>query len=339
MVLQGKTNWLAVSWAPYSRRSEMFARELNGDLRCIHYLRFQYPLHAPLKYALQAFRTWMVLMQERPDAVHVQTPPFICGLVVYLYCRLTGARYVFEYHSAAFGRAWDWALPIQRFLARNAAANIVTNQHWADVMRSWGAEPLVMFDPFLDLPEGKPFPMSPGFNVAFVSTFADDEPVEAVLAAAAQTPDIHFYITGDKRKKPPAFFANAPANVTFTGFLDPNGEYLGLLRAADAVMVLTTRDHTLQLGGCEAVAVGKPLITSEWAYLHEVFRKGAVFAANTPEGIRDGVLAMRAGHEELAQEIAAFRRESQGEWNERMMQLKEMVARQKMGAPRRGGDK
>ena len=41
------TKWAAVAWAPYSRRSEMFARELGGKLHCIHYLRFQYPLHAP----------------------------------------------------------------------------------------------------------------------------------------------------------------------------------------------------------------------------------------------------------------------------------------------------
>jgi hypothetical protein len=74
----------------------MFAHELNGQLRCIHNLRFQYPLHAPFKYTLQAARTWRMLLRERPDAIHVQTPPFVCGAVVYLYARLTGARYVFE---------------------------------------------------------------------------------------------------------------------------------------------------------------------------------------------------------------------------------------------------
>jgi glycosyltransferase involved in cell wall biosynthesis len=324
---QARVDWIAVSWSPYSRRSEMFARELNGQLRCIHNLRFQYPLHAPFKYILQAARTWRMLWRERPDAIHVQTPPFVCGAVVYLYSRLTGAPYVFEYHSAAFGRTWDWARPIQSFLARHAATNIVTNQHWADVMHEWGAEALVMFDPFLELPEGLPFPLKPGFNVAFVSTFADDEPVEAVLAAAAMTPDVNYYVTGDTRKRPAAFFAAAPPNVTFTGFLNLNGEYLGLLRAADAIMVLTTRDYTLQLGGCEAVSVGKPLITSDWPYLREVFGGGAVFVSNTAEGIRDGIHAVRERHEELAREITEFRQESQREWNIRMRQLENMVAR------------
>lgn len=328
---QQEVNWLAVSWAPYSRRSEMFARELNGRLRCIHYLRFQYPLHAPLKYILQAARTWQVLWRERPDAVHVQTPPFLCGLVAYLYGRLSGAPYVFEYHSAAFGRAWDWARPIQSFLARHAAANIVTNQHWAGVVNDWGAEALVMFDPFLELPPGEPYPVEPGFNVVFVCTFASDEPVAAVLEAARQLPEVRFYITGDTRKKPAAFLKTAPPNVTFTGFLDPNGRYLGLLRAADAVLVLTTRDHTLQLGGCEAVAVGKPLITSDWLYLRQVFRGGAVFTANTAEGIHNAVLEARARHSELSEAIANFRQESRREWNDRLGYLRRAVARQRGG--------
>lgn len=320
------TKWLAVAWAPHSRRSEMFARELGGKLYLIHYLRFQSPLHAPFKYLLQAPRTLQILFKERPNAVHVQSPPFLCGLMVFLYCLITGANYVFEYHSAVFDRKWSWALPIQRFLARRAACNIVTNQYWADIMHSWGAEAIVMYDPFLDLPEGEPFATGPGFNLAFISTFAQDEPVEAVLEAASDLPDVHFYITGDTRRKPSSFFTDAPSNVTFTGFLDPNRQYLGLLRAVDAIMVLTTRNYTLQLGGCEAVSVGKPLITSDYPYLRELFAKGAVFVSNSAESIRDGVLTMKEIHKDLAKEINPFRRESRREWDVRLGQLNQMVA-------------
>jgi glycosyltransferase involved in cell wall biosynthesis len=278
-----------------------------------------------LKYILQALRTFAVLFKERPAAVHVQNPPFVCGLIVYLYTLLTGAKYVLHYHSAAFGSVWDWALPLQKFLARHAVTNIVTNQHWAAVIHSWGAHALVMFDPFLDLPQAEPFPVEPGFNVAFISTFAADEPIEEVLQAAALLPDVHFYITGDTRKKPAAFFANVPSNVTFTGFLDPYRHYPGLLRAADGILVLTTRDHTLQLAGCEAVAVGKPLITSDWPYLREVFAKGTVYVGNSAESIRDGILEMRQRHAELMTGIIALRRESQREWKLRLSQLNQMI--------------
>ncbi len=328
MEMPRKNNhWLAIAWAPYSRMSDTFARELGGKLYCIHYLRFQSPLHAPFKYILQTFRTLQVLFKERPRAVHVQNPPFVCGLVVYVYCVLSRAKFVLHYHSAAFASIWNWALPIQKFLARRAVTNIVTNQHWADIVRSWGAQALVMTDPFLDLPQGDPFAVGPGFNVAFVSTFAPDEPLEAVMQAAAQLPDIHFYITGDTRKKPASFFADVRSNITFTGFLNPNREYPGLLRAADAIMVLTTRNYTLQLGGCEAVAVGKPLITSDWPYLHEVFPKGAVYVSDSAESIRSGILAMKERYEELAKETITLRQESRQEWDTRLRQLEEMVAR------------
>ncbi len=321
-----RNNWLAISWAPYSRMSDTFAKELGGKLYCIHYLRFQSPPHAPLKYILQSFRTLQVLFKERPGAIHVQNPPFVSGLVVYLYCLISGAKFVLHYHSAAFAKIWDWGLPIQKFLARRAVTNIVTNQHWADTVRSWGGHALVMTDPFLDLPEGEPFPVKTGFKVAFVSTFAQDEPIEAVLEAAAQLPEVHFYITGDTRKKPASFFDKTPANITFTGFLDPYRQYPSLLRAADAIMVLTTRDHTLQLGGCEAVATGKPLITSDWPYLREVFPKGTVYVSDSAESIRDGILEMQKRYMDLAKEVIALRQESRQEWDTRLGQLQELVA-------------
>lgn len=322
---ENSIKWLAISWAPYSRRSEMFARELDGDHYCVHYLRFQSPRHAPLKYIMQAFKTMQILFNERPDAIHVQTPPFVCGSIVDLYCRISGAKYVFEYHSAAFGEIWDWALPIQKYLARQASANIVTNTHSAGVVESWGGQTIVMFDPYLDLPAGKPFEVGQNFNIAFINTFAFDEPVDEVVEAARSLPDVHFYITGDKSRKPADFFSDLPENITFTGFLDPNGEYLGLLRAVDAVIVLTTRNYTLQLGGTEAISVGKPLITSDWPYLRELFFKGTVFVQNTAQGIREGIIELQNEYEKLSSEVVYLRQESQAEWNQRMHQLKEMI--------------
>jgi glycosyltransferase involved in cell wall biosynthesis len=316
-------NWLVIAWAPYSRRSETFARELGGKLYCIHYLRFQSPIYAPFKYILQAVRTLQVLFKERPQAIHVQNPPFVCGLVVYLFSRIMGAQFVFDHHSAAFSGVWTWALPIQKFLARRATTNIVTNQHWADIVLSWGAQPSVMVDPFLELPQGAAFDVGTKFNLAFVSTFAPDEPLDAVVKAAKLLPEVHFYITGDDTRVSKGFLESLPVNVTCTGFL-PDEQYIGLLRAVDAVMVLTTRDHTLQLGGCEAISVGKPLITSDWTYLRGIFAKGTVYVSNSAESIRDGVLLVQRGHEELEKESLALRRDSRQEWNMRLAQLRQL---------------
>ena len=320
------TEWVAVAWAPFSRRSEMFARELGGPLHCIHYLKFRSKPHAPLKYAMQSVTTMRRLLRERPRAVHVQSPPFLCGLVVAAYCRMRGAAFVVEYHSAAFEPFWRWAEPFQRFVARRAAANIVTSDHWAEIVRSWGGEPIVMYDAFLDLPAGTPYEVGPGPNVAFVSTFAEDEPVAEVLEAAARLPDVHFYVTGDTAKAPPETLAAAPRNVTFTGFLDPNTTYLGLLRSVDAAIVLTTRDHTLQLAGCEAISVGTPIITSDWPYLRRLFAYGAEFVEPDAASIRNGVTRALGRLDELRRGTEVLTRIRRAEWRSRLEELNAMVA-------------
>jgi glycosyltransferase involved in cell wall biosynthesis len=317
--------WIFIAWAPHGRRSESLAKELGARLYFIHYFEFQNPLYAPAKYILQTIRTLQVLFLERPEVIFAQNPPFVCGLVVYLYCRVSGARFVLDHHSAAFSRVWDWALPIQKFLAQHAVANMVTNQHWVDMIHSWGAPALIMGDPFLALSQGEAFPIEPGFNVAFISTFAPDEPLDVVLKAATQLPEVHFYVTGDTKRKPKSFLDSLPTNVTCTGFL-PDSQYIGLLRAVNAIMVLTTRDHTLQLGGCEAVSLGKPLITSDWPCLRKFFAKGTVYAANSADSIRDGMRVMQKRHKDLEREMIIFRRDSRREWDTRFAQLKQLIA-------------
>ncbi len=316
--------WLFIAWAPYSRRSAVFAQALGGKLHCIHYLRFQSPLHAPAKYILQAMRTWQVLSSERPQVIHVQNPPFICALIVNLYCWVSGARFVLDHHSAAFARVWDWALPLQKFLARRAVTNIVTNEHWANIVRTWGAHALIMGDPFLPLPPAEAFAVSPGFNIAFVSTFAPDEPLESVIEAARHAPQAHFYITGNASRKPKSFFDALPPNVTCTGFL-PEAQYTGLLQAVDAVMVLTTRNHTLQLGGCEAVSMGQPLITSDWPFLREFFPIGTLYVDNTPATIHSGILKIQQEHHRLRTEMKTFRDSARHIWEAQLWQLHQLV--------------
>jgi glycosyltransferase involved in cell wall biosynthesis len=316
-----------IAWAPHGRRSELLARELGVAVYFIHYLKFQVPYYAPLKYILQSIRTLQVLFAERPEVVFVQNPPFVCSLVVYLYCYLAGAKFVIDHHTDAFSARWAWARSIQRFLARRAITNLVTNQHWADMLQAWSAPAFILPDPFVVLPEGDDLTVKPGFNVVFINTFAPDEPLEAVLDAASQLPAVHFYITGDVKKNPAGFLAKLPQNVTFTGFL-PDSQYFGLLRAVQAVMALTTRDYTLQGGGCEAVSLGKPLITSDWPYLHELFAKGTVYVPNDGHGIRDGVLAMQHQYQDLAKEIVVFRQDRRREWDKRFAKLQELIASQ-----------
>lgn len=322
-----KTNdqWSFIVWSKVGRRSQALAAKLGGTLHRIYYFRHEKPLLAPIKYTLQGVQTGFLLLRKRPRIVFVQSPPFVCCLIVYLYCRLFDNRYVIDYHSAAFLPLWNWAGPVQKFLARRAITNIVTNSHWSEKINDWKAPVFILEDPLMNYSEKeKTFIVKPGFSLAVISSFSPDEPLEEVLKAASQLPDIHFYITGDTSNKPADFFEHLPENVIFTGFL-PDSDYFALLSAVQAVMVLTTRDYTLQGGGFEALSLSKPLITSDWPYLRRLFPKGTLYVANNSDSIRDGVAAMQIKRDILKKEIETLKYEKQRDWNSRFTNLLNLI--------------
>jgi hypothetical protein len=115
-----------------------------------------------------------------------------------------------------------------------------------------------------------------------------------------------------------------PANVKFTGFL-PDDAYLGLLRSVQAIVVLTTRDHTMQRGACEAVSLGKPIITSDWPLLRSYFHKGTIHVDNTSRGIQAGVRKMQQEKEALERDVLLLQQERQVEWQEKQAILGRII--------------
>ena len=83
-------------------------------------------------------------------------------------------------------------------------------------------------------------------------------------------------------------------------------------------MCLTKRDHTMQRGACEALSLGKPIITSRWPLLEDYFYKGTVHVDNSSTGIRAGVAEMVAHHDQYQREIVNLRQDQQREWETAM---------------------
>ena len=242
-----------------------------------------------LKYAIQWFRTARILRRERPDAVFVMTPPVFAALPVFWYALWNRAQVVFDAHTAAFvlprWRAFQW---LQRLLCRRAATTLVSNDHLATLVTGFGAHATVVPDVPIVFNETAAFPRTAAFTVAVVCSFDVDEPVDAVFAAAAMLPEARFFVTGNPRKVSEATKARLSPNVTLTGFLSTES-YAGLLTGADAVMVLTTFDHTMLRGAYEAIYQGTPVIVSDWPILRAAFPEGAVHVDNTAESIVSAV--------------------------------------------------
>lgn len=304
-------------WGPpsHGNRTRVFARGLGIEVHHVYSTTRRGPWAAPVKYPYQAVATLVFLARTRPDIVFVQNPPSFAPVVVAFYAWLARKKFVVDSHTDAFVSPW-WTRPawLYRLVARRAVATVVTNQHLADRIRSWGGDALVIRDIPGEQPTGT-YPMPEGFNVAVVATFADDEPLDEIVETARRMPDVRFWVTGDPGREGAAVPTDIPPNVTLTGFLSLS-EYFGLLRDCDVVMCLTTRDHTMQRGACEALSLAKPIITSDWSVLRDYFNKGTVHVDNTPDRIAAAVTEVRTDPERFAREIVALRGEVRQEWEE-----------------------
>jgi hypothetical protein len=113
--------------------------------------------------------------------------------------------------------------------------------------------------------------------------------------------------------------------VEWTGYLRGTA-YPEALAAADAVLTLDERDDSVPRSAYEAVYAKRPLITTDWSHMRELF-PDAVFVENTAEGIAAGVRAAldRRAELEAAADRAADRQADR--WQAQRDDLREAAVR------------
>jgi len=318
-----------ISWAPYCSRSDNIAKKLGGKSYLVYYGIFgSNYLTIFFKYLFQFIKTFRILLRERPDIIFTMSPPIFAALPAYFYTKFNPAGFIIDAHTGAIldKRVIRKALFLHKFLSKHAITTIVTNEYLKSIINSWNCHATVINDVPVEFKEIEPLKLKEGFNLTLINSFAIDEPIEIFLAAAKRLPEINFYVTGDlndaKRNKKK--IKPTPSNVKFTNFL-PDEEYTGLLKASDAIMVLTTEDHTMQRGGYEGVSLQKPLIISNWEILRKTFYKGAVFVDNTEDGIVKGILYLKNNIEKYKKEVIELKKERAEIWNKSQQALESLM--------------
>lgn len=292
---------LVLAWARAQGRTSGLAEALQLEA---HFVadRIEAPGSAPLRWALSAWRTWRLLRARRPSAVLLTLPPYPAVLVCLLFRRLHRTRLVLDLHSGVFQEPrWRWALRPTLAAARAADGCLVTNDELAEELRRAGVGHVLVVDdpplpPAADLPRG-------GGGVVVPSGGSTDEPLEEVARAAALL-DVPVTLTGSGAPLP---------GVRRTGWLDDEA-YLRAVAGADVVMCLTTREQTMQRGGYEALALGRPLVTSDTRVLREWFEGAAVHVAPRADAIAAGVREALARGPELERAMAALRERRRSAW-------------------------
>ena len=312
-----KTVWL--SWHR-SSRSVGLAAAMNIPL-----VAWQLEGPAILRHSVSALWTAFRLVMDRPRIIFLQHS-FVLALMVACWKRCAPWRVVVvdDCHTKALRRRMGGPLgPLfQRLRTWSISSfDLVTlaTPSLVDEARDLGCPIRVIPDPLHDWPdtcetEGLRTRLALSDEapvVTAVCSFAEDEPVDALLEGVKQVHEAQICITG--RPPPGVSDTPLPENARLTGFLPP-AEYRALLVTSDCVVVLTRDEGCFLSGAGEALSLAKPLVTSDTSSLRRDFGEAAVYVQPEARSIAYGIQSALERREELvdnALRLRQTRRESQ----------------------------
>jgi hypothetical protein len=297
----GSRRGLILAWMPHSQRAESLGHSLGGEVMLLARPGFRRPASAPFMYPVLVLRSIGILLATRPPWVIVVVPPVVAPLVIVPLCRLLGIRVAVDVHSGALlDRRWRWSVPLLRLSVHFAGLAIVTLPSLVRRLSDKGVEILVVPDPLPEIGSGGHVSQSPGKPPLIVGIcgWGDDEPIKALVDAVSGKA-CELRLTGRPRRR-----LKLPPNVRLTGFLD-RVEYVRLLESADVIVVLTTRENTLLSGVWEALALGRPIVTSRTRAIEDTFQGQLTTVAPDPESIWQGIHhVIRSGPEAARAAVA-----------------------------------
>jgi len=312
-----------IVWAPHSARASSLSERLNARLHLLHQ-KFRKKSYALFKYRTLSEQTKTILFEEKPEIVIAQIPPIFCASSALDYCKATNSRLVVDVHTGAFDKIWSIFRSKTLHVLRQSTLALVTNNSLAEMLDSMQVRSLVLEDPISRITTKSKTQLEDGTNVAVISSFSPDEPLSEILKTADKVSNVNFYITGDLKFAKKEYIKTKRENVVYTDFMDYDS-YISLLNSVDAIVVLTKREDTLLSGGYEALALGKPLITSNTSVLVNYFSKGAIHVNNTSDEITKAIEKVTSDKIKLGKEMEELRSLKEKEWDTKFNDLKRIL--------------
>ena len=307
-----------------SHRSQFFCENLGMELHYAYLISKKGFWAALFKYPLQAIQTIWILFKIKPQLVFVQDPPTFAPLIVWICQFILSFEFIIDTHTQRHCLVhFEILMPLRKFLAKRALTNIVTNTDLRDMITEWNAPAMVMEDPPLPMRHQVVSKSLDGeFNVVWVNTGSPDEPRDTFFEMARQLSHVTFYVTSDYSRNSELrhYQSLATENVHFTGHL-PDDDFYQLLKSANVVLTLTAWNYTLQQGACEAMWLGRPVITSDWQVLRDYFEDGAIFVENTVESLSSAIIEMQAKTEQYAERISNVSELRHQDWDNQVSEL------------------
>lgn len=315
-------------WGGARNRADDLAPHLGTELVAFRW-QSRNPILAAIRYVIQFFHTLLWLLRHRPRVVISQhTQPF-CSLAAATYSALAGTRFATDVHNGPFVQKLWRTRPmdlLNRSIFRRAAINMVHNHGILRQVKDELGMPGEFVVVRTKIPDYSPSP-PPELShpcVMAICSFAEDEPVKAIFNAAAETPEVHYYVTGRPAKLGSALRSQTSPNVTLTGFLS-NDDFDAMLCNVTVAMALSTWPNILLKACHESIGAGTPFITTDAPVARQYLKWGTVFVDNDARSIAEGVRHAVDWHERLREEMVRLKELRRAEWRDMVAHVRRVL--------------
>lgn len=317
--------------------SNNLGKALGSDVKQVYYQKI-WGIKIPviLRYFAQGVTTLFILFKNRPEVVIVQNPPALAPLTVLLYCKLSGAKFSIDSHTAAFlDDKWVKFHWLFRFAAKRACFNSCHNFKNLEILKAWGVKPsMVMqfYNPVYDLTalnqpmhDAKIGRLVEACNlpIMMVNRFADDDDWETVVKTAELMPEANFFITGDYEQKK-IVEKQLPNNVILTGYLK-HDEFLKLMHRSRVILAFTLRRDTVLWSIREIMALNKPFVTTDSEVLRHYFGRVGLFTKSDALELKERILEAKSQEVQIKEKIKAFLIEDKKRWDSEIAEYKNKI--------------
>lgn len=315
-----------ITWEVH-RRTRGIADALQPQLQLIE---ITYSGSTVMRYLSCLARTFVALVRTRPHMLMVQAPSIVLAAFAVLMRPFMRYTLVVDAHNEAvepYSSTAPFIKSIWRWIVRSADLTMVTNTALSRRVGELGGRAAILPDRVPTAPEGPLLQAGGNRIITVISTYAADEPFEAILQAVpALGANLRVFSTGKAAKFLAQYDKPVPPNVEFTGFLS-DADYWQLLRSSDVIIDLTLKDNCLVCGAYEAVAVARPAVLSDNSATRELFSRGVVYTRPDAEAIAAAVIEALRRNDELSADMQALRQRMHADWQGALKQADQAMRR------------
>lgn len=317
-------NEIWISWH-VSQRSRNLAKELG--LPIFEKVIENNPLS---RHLFSSLWTIYILLRERPDKVYMQYS-FLLLVVAASYKLLMPhpVHIICDCHTKALRRSVSgrvgkvfWSIKKKSF--QSVSVSIISNVEMNPDIKK-------LTNSYCVLPDKIPDVVSSGKKnknevyCVFVSSYAVDEPLDDVIAAAKRLDGtVKIYCTGKIPDGLRGLRKNPYVNICFTDFLSLE-EYYQLISNADCVLALTSEEGCLQCAGYESLSAGVPVVLSDTSALKTYFENAAIYVEHNAQEIESGIRRAISHRPELLSNMSRIKQIREHEYDSALNKLRKVL--------------